>query len=186
VPWLVACCSIAQADPIIVTFDTSTSPDVTGFNVDFNVGGWYDGVGVPETGGSFLKFCAFDYGFGDVNGRNFTIDVKGDWATDGSAAGVGVYIYGNTNEMIWNNFTLHVADTGGFQTFIQPFDDGNWVLDGWATSVEGVLSNVTRIELMGAPTSAFSYDNVGFTPEPAILPLLCAAGFALVRKRRRT
>lgn len=186
VPWLVAIGSIAQAYPIVTTFDTPTTPIVTGYNIAHNYhGGWWDGTGAPPHG-SYMRFCAFDYAFGDVRGRDFTVDLKGNWSSAAAAAaGTGVYIF-NGAKAIWNDHTLTVEDTAEFKTFTQSFSDKDWICDGGAASIDDVLSNVTRIELMDAPTTSFSFDNVGFTPEPAAASLLCVGVAAvLVRRRRR-
>jgi len=183
-PWLVAIGSVAQAVPIVITFDTPSSPFVTGYNLDHNYGGWWDSSGMPGNG-KWMRFCALDYPFGDVRGTVITIDLKGNWASNTGTSGVGVYIFSGPDKAIWNDFTLPAADTGDFVTFTQSFTGGKWLLDGDATSVDDVLSNVTHIELMGAPMTPFSYDNFGFVPEPAIAPMLCAAAIALARRRRR-
>ena len=77
VPWLVAIGSVAQAYPIYATFDTPTTPVVSGYNIDHNIGGWWDGTGAPPYGMS-MRFAIFDHAYGDMRGRDFTLDLLGD------------------------------------------------------------------------------------------------------------
>ena len=143
----------------VVTFDTSGDPQVSGA-VSHNGAGYWEGAGMLGK----WQGVNWNHAYGDMSGAtDFTIDLKGAFAahfTD--LRGVGVYVYsGGMNA--WNSFNLSVADYADFTTVTEALDSPNWTFSGGASSMADILADVTGIQLYGLPTSAFAFDNAGFS-----------------------
>lgn len=180
---------VGSAQAVVLTFDSAAVPVMSVDNssggtpvLTWNGSGYYDFLG----GAGEWDGVGWDYAYGDVLGKNFTADVKGNFTGDANLQGLAVVVSRidpDGNYQAWISkpgaFDLHnLADWTTVTLAIAPSN-----FDGWFGSFDTVFGDVQNIYLYETGSN-ISFDNVGFTPEPMTLTLLAMGGLLIARRRR--